>query len=400
MGGTLLFYTLLTLVFHQHGLIWDEGRYLEYANNITQGFYANPSYPDLINGPGYPLVLAALLKLNAPLLVLRLLNAAFMALAAGFSFRAVLPYAGRRWALGVALVTALHPSLVRTAPILMTEALSLFCIAGFAWAFSATLRSDTCRWRTVLAAGALFGWLILTRVFFGNVLIASTALLIPLWLVWKSHRHKLARALAVMALAWVVCAPWLAYTKAQTGETLCWSTNSGELLYWITSTNEGENGHWFSVEDAQEKPELVANHREFYLPYYKVSVPEREARFKQRAKENLQANPKGVFMNWLSNWNRLLFGFPRSFHTEELLTVALIIINGPILLLTAATFFIGLLKWRSLPLETVLLTALVIIYLGGSSLAPALPRYAVGIWPWLGLVIAAVLSKHLKVRME
>jgi hypothetical protein len=79
--------------------------------------------------------------LKVPLMGLRMLNAVFMALAAWFSFRAVLPYAGRRWALAVALVTALHPSLVRTASYLMTEALALCCIAGFAWAFTAALRA-------------------------------------------------------------------------------------------------------------------------------------------------------------------------------------------------------------------------------------------------------------------
>lgn len=400
LGGTLLFYIVVTAVSHPPGLIWDEGRYLDYANNITQGFYAEPENPDFVNGPGYPLVLAALLKLNAPLLGMRLLNALFMALAAWFSYRAVLPYAGRLWALGVALVTAFHPSLVRTAPYIMTEALSVCCIAGFAWAFSVALRAEKWRWSAVLTAGFAFGWLILTRVFFGNVLIAITGLLLVGCLLWSRQRGRLLRALAVMAVAFTFCLPWLAHTQSRTGQPLCWSTNGGELLYWITSTHPGENGHWFSVEDAQEKPELAPNHREFYQMYYQVPVSEREERFKQRAKENLMANPKGVFLNWLSNCNRLLFGFPRSFHAEELLTVALILINGPIVLITAIALLIGLAKARALPLETVLLAALVFIYLGGSSLAPSLPRYGVVILPWLGLAVAAVLSRHLKVRVE
>jgi 4-amino-4-deoxy-L-arabinose transferase-like glycosyltransferase len=400
LGGTLLFYIVVTAASHTPGLIWDEARYLDYARNITQGFYAEPENPDFVNGPGYPLVLAALLKLNAPLFLMRQLNALFMALAAWFSYRAVLPYGGRLWALGVALITAFHPSLVRTAPYIMTEALSVCCIAGFAWAFSTTLRAEKWRWSALLMAGLAFAWLTLTRVFFGNVLLAITLFVLVGCLLWGRQRDRLLRALAVMAIAFALCLPWLAHTYSKTGQPLCWSTNGGELLYWITSTNEGENGHWFSVEDAQEKPELAKNHREFYRPYYELPVSEREERFKQRAKENLQANPKGVLMNWLSNWSRLIFGFPRSFHAEELLTVALILINGPIVLITAAALLIGLANWRTLPLETVLLAALVFIYLGGSSLAPSLPRYSVVILPWLGLAVAAILAKHLKVRIE
>ncbi len=98
-SGALVFYMGVTLVANRPALIWDEGRYLWFAENLTQGFYVPPEQPDLLNGPGYPLILAPLVALKVPLLGLRMLNALFMALAAWFSFRAVLPYAGRRWAL-------------------------------------------------------------------------------------------------------------------------------------------------------------------------------------------------------------------------------------------------------------------------------------------------------------
>ena len=397
--GTLLLYVGVTFASFQPDLIWDEGRYLWYAENLTKGFYLTPEMQDLINGPGYPLVLAPLIALKVPLLGMRMLNAVFMALTAWFCFRAVLPNAGKRWALAVALVTVLHPSLVRTAPYLMTEALAVCCTAGFAWAMTAALRTETWRWGAVVGAGIAFGWLILTRVFFGNVLLASTAFLVVGLLIWRSQRVKLLRVLAVMGLSFVICSPWLVFTKKVTGENLCWSTVSGELLYWITSTHEGENGHWFSVTDVQDKPELAAHHREFYLPCYALPVKEREVRFKQRALEQLRANPQGVFKNWLCNWSRLVFGFPRSFHAEELVTVVLILVNGPILLAIIGACLLGLKQRRTLPVEVVVLAGMTFIYLGGSSLAPALPRYAVVILPWLGFGIAAVLSKGLRSRV-
>ncbi len=398
LGGTLLFYVVVTLLAQRPDLIWDEGRYLWFAKSLTQGSYITPEKPDIINGPGYPLVLAGLLLMKTPLLGLRMFNAVFMALAAWFSFRAVLPYAGKRWALGVALVMALHPSLVRTAPYLMTEALAVCCIAGFTWAFTTALRTEKWNWFVILAAAFAFAWLTLTRVFFGNVLMAFAAFLIVLLPFWKSQRGKLLRSMAVMAIAFAMCVPWLAYTKAKTGDTLCWSTNGGELLYWATSTHEGENGHWFSEEDAQNKPELVANgHRDFYKANYYLPVKEREAALKQKALENIRSNPKGVLKNWLCNWGRLVFGFPRSYQAEELIMLVLVGVNGPLLLIVLVAAFVGWRNWRALPTEILLLALMIFIYLGGTSLLPGLPRYTVVVWPWIGLGVAVVWVRHLKV---
>ncbi len=401
LGGTLLFYVVVTILCHRADLIWDEGRYLWFGKNLTQGYYTTLEKPDLINGPGYPLVLAGLLMAKVPLLGLRMFNAVLMALAAWFSFRAVLPYAGKRWALGVALVTALHPSLVRTAPYLMTEALALCCIAGFAWAFTTALRSEKWNWRVILAAALAFAWLTMTRVFFGNVLMAFTFFLIALLPFWKSQRDRLLRSMVVMLLSFAMCLPWLAYTKSKTGDSLCWSTNGGELLYWATSTHDGENGHWFSEEDSQNKPELIANgHRDFYKANYYLPMKEREAALKQKAMENIRANPKGVLKNWLCNWGRLVFGFPRSYQAEELIMLVVVGVNGLLLLVVLVAVFVGWRNWRSIPTEILLLALMIFIYLGGTSLLPGLPRYTVVVWPWLGMGAALVWRRYLSVRLQ
>lgn len=397
--GTLLLYVLNVIATDHRGWIWDEGRYHGFAVHLTQGFYVTPEKPDFINGPGYPLVLASMITAGVPLMGQRMLNALFMAFAVWFSFRAVLPYAGRRWALTVALVTMLHPSLVRAGPFMMTEALAVCCIAGFAWAFSAAMRAEKWRWSLILAAGFAFGWLTLTRVFFGNVIMAAFVFLALLIIIWKSQRERLLRMLAMMAVAFAMCVPWLAYTHAKTGQMLCWSTVGGELLYWMTSTEEGENGHWFSVEEALYEPKLAAHHREFYLGYYTMPVSVREEAFKKKAMEQLLANPFGVYKNYLSNLCRLVFGFPRSYQTENFLNVGLVVVNGPILLSAVIALFFGLKKWRSLPVEVLMLALLLFIYLGGSTLAPGLPRYTAVVWPWLGLGIATVLSRSLRVSV-
>lgn len=392
LWGVLALYAAMTVLADRPDMVWDEGRYRWYAGNLAQGFYNTPDKPDIINGPGYPLTLAPLIALGSPLLVLRGLNAVFMALAAWFSFRAVLPYAGRKWALGIALVTALHPSVLRVAPRLMTEPLTLACVAGFAWAFTAALRAERLSWRHVLASAFAFGWLTLTRVFFGNVLLAAAGLLAVV-LIFSKHRERLLRALLVLALAFGMCVPWLAYTHSRTGEWLCWSTNGGELLYWATSTKPGENGHWFSEEESQTLPELVANgHRDFYKANYYLPVLEREAALKARAMQNIRENPSGVLWNWLCNQSRLLFGFPRSHLPVEWGSLLLVGING---VLAAWIGFVGWQAWSQkvqVPAELIVLALLTVIYLGGSGLLPGLPRYTVVIWPWVGLVAASLVQ--------
>lgn len=399
-AGVLALYAVVTLVANRPDQIWDEGRYLQYATHLTQGAYATPEKPDIVNGPGYPLVLAPFVHLKAPYLAMRLLNALFMALAAWFSFRAVLPYAGKRWALAVTLVTVLHPSIIRTAPYMMTEPLSLACIAGFGWAFTSVLWSPQWRFGATLAAAFAFGYLTMTRVFFGNVLMAMLVVVIALLPFWHAQRRMLWRALTVLSLAFALCIPWLAYTKSKTGDLLCWSTNGGELLYWATSTHPGENGHWFSEEDAQNKPELVANgHRDFYQAHYYLPVEQREDALKKKAFENIRANPVGVFKNWLANWGRLLFGVPRSYQHEELLMLVLIAVNGPIILAVLLALYFGLRHLRATPPEFGLMAAMILIYLGGTSLLPGLPRYTIVIWPWISIAVADILSRHLKLKI-
>ena len=53
----------------------DEIRYLDHTLNFTQGYFLPVERPELLNGPGYPLILLPLVKMGAPMLLLRLLNA-------------------------------------------------------------------------------------------------------------------------------------------------------------------------------------------------------------------------------------------------------------------------------------------------------------------------------------
>lgn len=402
----------LAFIRHSDTLIWDEGRYVECALNHLGTPVSSFDPNDFVNGPGYPLLLAPFVAAvpdlertpgikerpnYGPLFLARLLNAAFMAGAAAFVFLTLRHYTNPLWATLTALWTGLHPSLLWISFALMTEPLSLFCLTGFVWSFCHALRCPSRAWRWLLAASAFLGWLTLTRVFFGHVIVATGIASIIAWPFFKCWRPALQRTLLILTGALLICAPYLHHTWKVTGTFPCWSTNSGELLYWMTSHHPGENGHWFSYEDAQNHPNLAPNHRAFFQLALKKPVSDREALFKAEAKS--QFAPAAFAYNWLCNLSRLTFGFPRSFQTEELRPNILLFLHFPLILLTLFTAVIALRFWRSLPPELWILAAFVTFYLGGTSLAPSLPRYFAVITPILLLTTAVVLNRHVRLRL-
>jgi hypothetical protein len=416
LAFTLLIFLLnaaLAALRHSDRPVWDEGRYLECALNHLGKPVPTFNPGDFVNGPGYPLVLVpfvaavpdlgqAMLEKRPPasllpLFLARLLNAAFMAGAAAFVWFTLRHYTRPAWAALGALWTGLHPALLWMSFALMTEPLSLFCLTGFLWAFCHSIRSPSLSWRWLLAASAFLGWLTLTRVFFGHVIVATGVISLFAWTVFKTWRPALQRTLLILAGALLVCSPYLHHTWQKTGSFPCWSTNSGELLYWMTSHHPGENGHWFSYEDAQNDPNLAPNHRDFFARILSLPVPEREAAFKSQAKTQFKS--QAFAYNWLCNLSRLAFGFPRSFQTEELRPALLVFLHLPLILASLLAALIALRFWRSIPPEIWILAAFAAFYLGGTSLASGLPRYFAVITPVLWIVSGTVLHRHLRLRL-
>jgi len=394
---TFLIYAVLAVLRHSDHPIWDEARYLEYARNLTHGFYVTDADPNFVNGPAYPIVLMPFCQSPQAALGGRLLNAFFMAATVAFVWLTVRCYANGAWALAGAALTGFHPTLLWMGFALMSEPMSVFSLTGFVWAFTTALRQRSWAWS--LLAALFFGWLIMTRVFFGHVLMATAVLCLALLLI-REWRAALVRTLAILALSFGLCVPYLAYTQAKTGEFLCWSTNAGELLYWMSSHHEGENGHWFGKADVRSVPEVAVLHDAFYEQVLKHPILEREAMLKAAAVANFKSNPGKVAYNWVCNLTRLAFGFPRSHQPEELRTVVLILANGPLILMAIVAGYLGLRFWRTMPVEIWILMGMTAFYLGGTTLAPCLPRYFVLMVPVLWLGVAQAWHRHLQVTIK
>lgn len=382
--------------------VGDELRYLQQAQGLlAQGEYLRRDDPEIVNGPGYPLFLAPFLALDLPLWALRVINAPIMALAVWFLYRAALLYLPTSLALAIASLLAIHPVLLFMVPHLLAEALTLFCASGFAWAMGSLSRSGA-RHHVLLfcAAVSSLTWLTLTRVIFGYVLITSALALFALVAVALYQGRLIGqagRALVILALSLLLCVPYLAHTHSLTGQHLKWSTNGAELLYWGTSTNPGELGSWFDKGDLLKRPEL-APHIPFHQELARMGALEREAAYRARAWEQIRENPLGVLTNWGANLGRLAFGAPRSFHAEDSRPFVLALYTGPIYFLFLVAVLCTLRDPGRVSFEIRLLAMMTLIYLGGSSLLPATPRYSALAFPWILITIAGVLPRFFTFR--
>jgi hypothetical protein len=153
-------------------LVGDEGNYLGLATNLTHGFFSPPGAIHLWWGPGFPLLLAPLVALHAPLLVLRLLNAALVVgalICIYATVRCFLPrlVAGLATAFLAVYVPAVQPlALVLSEPL----AVLLASLAMYLWCRGP-------RGRGTLGTALALAWLALTKVLFGWVLLAGLELL-------------------------------------------------------------------------------------------------------------------------------------------------------------------------------------------------------------------------------
>ncbi len=396
-GGALMaaalavVYAALALGLHGSALAGDELRYYDDARHLVEGWFVSDENPRIYNGPGYPLVLAPLVAWGAPLLVMRLMGAVMVGLSAWFLWLAARRWMSAGWTAGFVLFCSLQPGLLRSAHLLMTEPLTQLCAAAFLWLFVSALEAR--RWAGwALAAGAVLACWAMTRVFMGHVIMA-TLVASGLLLLWGAARKVMGRTMWVMTVALVFCIPYLAYTKAKTGGWMTWATSSGEMLYWMTSYEGGENGHWYSDEQVFSRPELDRRHGAFLRQVAKLSHLERDAAMKEVAVQRFKADPVAVGRNWVCNVSRMLFGFPRSLELERLSPLVHVVVNGG--LVCGLVLGVGLVVWRRERVTWSLLPLglMAAFYVGGSSLAPALPRYFLGVLPVVALVTFGLLSR-------
>ena len=201
----LAIYLLIILVSHSNSLQGDEGRYVQYARNLLNGYYSPLGEVYLWNGPGYPLVLMPILAMGLPLMVAYLLNALFQYISVVFIYKTLLFFVNKRLALIFSLFWACFYIGFKEMIWLYTEPISNMVMCIFLWNTAFVLNQKEINWKGLCLSGFLLGFLILIKVIFGYVLLVLLMLILIVFFIRRLGERK--KTLLILLVALMVDLP-------------------------------------------------------------------------------------------------------------------------------------------------------------------------------------------------
>jgi hypothetical protein len=392
----LVLYIIIILALASNSVESDEGRYILFANNMANGFYTSRSDINLWNGPGYPIILLPFAFLNLPWLTAKILNAIFLFIAILYFYYGASIYIERRVALVFSYLLGLYPLFIRNIHQLLPETVGIFLVCGFLFHFCKLHRVNKNYWLHLIASSFYLGYLALTKIFFGYVIIAGLILSLILYLCKKS---LIRRSLLTYSFSFLLCLPWLGYTYSLTGKPLYWGNSGGSVLYWMSTPYENEFGDWQHPEAVLSKNYIPQRHKELFNRISVLSGIQRDDILKKEAIHNIISNPAKFFKNWLANVGRLLFNYPYSYTSQKLSTLFYIIPNMFIIVFSILCIYPTYIRRKLVPYEIYSLLLFGIIIFGGSSFLSAYERQFRPVVPILMLWISFTLNKIVKIKI-
>jgi len=321
----LAFLFLILFFFSKPYLQGDEQRYLNFSENILNGYYANPDQKPgfLWNGPGYPILISPLKFLELPYVFYRSLNVIFIYLGFYFCYQFLLNFLKPSSALFVSLLgTISHPYIIDSISRILTESLSFFLVNFFAYTLTKFLNSDKTKffYFGIIASGLL----ILTKVFFAYVFLVVAIIALGLFLIRKiNFKYPL-----IFFAPFLFCLPYLIYTYSLTGKYFYWSDSGGSSLYSMSTPYDKEYGDWFSpnIDPILKKIRYSKEGSRTTIPrnnppYFQKHFPflnsikdkngvERDQLLKEKALENIYNYPFKYLKNVGSNISRIFIRTP------------------------------------------------------------------------------------------
>jgi hypothetical protein len=306
---------------YRDNLYDDEGAYVGLGKLLASGHLLTGrdtmmgdgnAPPNLWFGPGLPAVLAALVKLHAPLDGLRLVGpvALFAALIMFYALlRLFVPV--RVALLGAAAFIAYLPFYTVIA-FVHAEPLAVLFVTLLLYATVRYDREGRGRW---LALGACsFAALAMTRVAYGWVMTAVLVVAAVTYLVRRDARRQ--RLVLVPALALVLCIPWLGYTYSVTHHPLYWGSSGAMSLYWMSSPADRDVGDWHGANDVFSNPNL-APHRPYFRSLIGLDLNAQNHSLEHQALDNVGKHPFKFAENVADNISRMWLNLPYSFKSAR-----------------------------------------------------------------------------------
>jgi 4-amino-4-deoxy-L-arabinose transferase-like glycosyltransferase len=405
----LFFYIYIILINKWPVLYGDEIRYVDFAHNLIHGFYSPPApHINLWNGPGYPIILLPFIALKVPVLYITLLNALYQYLAIVFLYKSLNLIASYKIALTFSLLLAIYPNALAILPILYTEAFTSFLVSSLIYTLTLYYVKGKVRYR--VAAGLLLGFLTLTKIIFGYVLIVCIAACL-ITLLFKRDQASYLKSIKILLIAFAVSMPYLFYTWHITGKIFYWGDSGGMSLYWMSTPHENEYGDWklpnlsnkqypMLYKSTEAAAILKKNHSAEIKFILKHNEIEQDALFKKIAINNIKNNPLKFLKNYSYNISRMLFNFPYSYAYQDAAIIRNIVTGSLILWGSVIGFVLSLLNWRNIVFPVKMVLLVTGVYLVLSAALSSYPRQLDVIVPvllfWMGYLAVNLKKPTLK----
>jgi 4-amino-4-deoxy-L-arabinose transferase-like glycosyltransferase len=428
----LLLYIVLVLILPTHGSTGDENRYLMFSEHLLHGFYSWPAPNiDIGDGPGYPILIMPFLALNLPLIFITLLNAILYYLSIILLFKSLQQIVSFRITLICCLFWACFFNSYENMTLILPETFTAFLISLLL--FNVLVAFDTKNSKRskkyTYFSGFTIGFIVLTKIIFGYVLLC---LLVGCGLLWLMNRKAInyKRVVFILLIAFTTVSPYLFYTYHLTGRIFYWGTSGGNNLYWMSTPIESEYGSWLQIpapgsdsvtlkknnHNAESGGLINLKNRIQYTPEYQDSIKSRHQKdyeeinkykgvemddaYKRIAINNIKSHPIKFIQNCISNIGRILFNYPYSYKLQNPGTLLRFPLNGVIVVLMLFCIIPTFKNWKKIIFSIRFMLFFALLYLGGSIFASAETRMFTVIVPMLLIWIAFVIQKAIKINIE
>jgi 4-amino-4-deoxy-L-arabinose transferase-like glycosyltransferase len=326
------------------------------------------------------------------------MNAVYQYFALIFLYKALKLVANHKIGLLFTLPLAIYPNALSILPIMYTEAFTCLLVSSFIYSLTLCYTRGSIKYGII--AGLVLGYLTLTKIIFGYVLLIGLISCLVL-LCFKKNRPYHLISVKILLIAFAVTMPYLAYTYHMTGKIFYWGNSGGMSLYWMSSPYNNEYGDWKIPELSNNQypmlfksPEgaamLKKNHSEEVKFILKHDAIEQDVLFKQAAIRNIQNHPFKFIQNYYYNCSRMLFNFPYSYSYQDGAIVGNIIRGSLLLWSSLIGLMVTLFNWKRIIYPVKFLLLLTGIYLGLSGALSAYPRQLDVAVPvllfWLGIL--------------
>ena len=425
----LILYTIYVLVFPPNGTAGDAPQYLSYAESLLSFHFKEPLFDTgwIPTGPGYPIILMPFVLFKLPLICITLLNALFYYLSIILIFKSLQLLVEQRMAVLTSLFWAFYVNSFFYMNLIGSEVFTSFLIALLIFSVLKTFNSIEVKKikKYLIISGITLGFIILTKVIFGYVVLVLLLGSIALWFRNKKSVN-FSRVLMILLISFGLTIPYLTYTYYHTGKIFYWATSGGNNLYWLTTPYEGEYGDWqsFSMLRKASTGEYegnriyyndsnISNHLKVYyenINYNKIPQNDKfgvmqmnyiqDDKFKSIAINNIKKHPVKFLQNWINNIERILFNYPYSYILQNPRSLFKTLLNAFICVLLLFSLIPTYKNWYKINFAIRFLIFFSLIYLGGSTFGSAESRMFSITAPVLLLWIAFILQNTIKINLK